>query len=286
MREACAALAGHRPSLCCANARMPRQTCDWDCGYANTASMCATLTAGARPSLAARGLGGGGAAVAHIQRLVEGAWREGFDPESARQFGGSLAGKTGRAGWLGAPESLVLLWHVRAEAFIVEIVQRAEAGAAVYSVASACFAEAPADGADDASPGERAPKRQRCADGGVAPSPSAGGCTARAPLLLQHEGHSRTIVGVLPAPHERVILRDPKDAPRRLRIVPLSQLNGRQYQIVCAGRPTARDGATAAALTLNDERAASRLGRDPEPAAVLDRMGRWRHASWCGLRFG
>ena len=76
-----------------------------------------------------------------LQRLLEAAWREGFDPDGARHFRGKLAGKNGESAMIGAGEWVALLWHLRVEAFVVEVVDRRGAGTAVYRVASACFAQ-------------------------------------------------------------------------------------------------------------------------------------------------
>ena len=46
---------------------------------------------------------------------------------------------------IGAGEWVALLWHLRVEAFVVEVVDRRGAGTAVYRVASACFAQPAAD---------------------------------------------------------------------------------------------------------------------------------------------
>ena len=320
---AAAALTAFRPSLCCVDARLPKQSTHWDCGYANTAAICATLANGPRQSLKGHGLGGS-IEPRGLQKLIEAAWREGFDRESARQFQHRLVGRTGKAGWIGAPECLALLWHVRVEAFVVEIVKRANAGAAVYKIAKACFAVDPAPAApaaggggssagsngggsssavvidlrsDDEESPERQKKRQKRTDEeAAAPSPSPSFST-RPPLLLQHQGHSRTIIGVLPPPNERLIVRDPTDAQGTIRLLAPSELDGKQYQIVACGPPRAFPQGGAADIrgpvamareffTLTNEPAArrARVG-EPEPAAALMEDGKWEYAAWCHLRF-
>ena len=289
---AATSLAQHRPALCCAGARLPCQVERWDCGYANLESLCATIAA-THPSLGAASRLRRVKGHLEIQRLVEAGWREGLDPEARRTYQGRLVGKTGTSAWLGADGSLTLLWHLRVEAFVVEVVDRSGAGDAVYSIAAACLAP----GGGGSAGGERGgggppPKRHRGSDGEQEGAAEQGegshwlGCSARPPLLLQHQGHSRSILGVLPPPARRLLLRDPRDAPGRLQLVRPDELDGRQYQLTVAGKPLARGGATAGALSLTEEEVARRRGPPgPEPAAIL-RHGRWEHASWCGLRFG
>ena len=258
----------------------------WDCGYANTAALCATLSGGPCPWLAARGLGRV-VGAREIQQLVESAWREGFDPEGARFHNGQLVGKQGKRGWLGAAECIILLWHLRVEAFIIEIVERSRAGAALYAIAKACLTAAEATTSHDVD-GRSSAKRPRAAiDGGGGDASSSTTetptrCTFRAPLMLQWAGHSVSIVGVLPPPHQRLVVRDPRDRAGRLRLYSPAHFDGGQYQVVVCGRPCT-NGAAVAMHRLGDAQATHRTG-DPDPAAVLDR-GKWEYAHWCQLRF-
>ena len=293
VRDAASQLAAYLPTLCCVDAHFSaRQISNWDCGYANAAAVCATMANNRAPSLAKGGVRGtfgaslrGGAGAREIQRLVEGAWLEGFDPQGARHYGRTLVGKTGKKGWLGAAECLVLLWHLRVEAFIVEIVHKAKAGAALYGVAKSCFESSTAE-----------PELHAAASsgdsGGASSSSSSSrrdevrtGCTDRAPLFLQWKGHSVSIVGVLPAPHERLIIRDPRDRTEQLRLLRPSEFDGDQYQIVVCGRPSARGGAERSAHAMSDGQAARRIGDDPDPAAVFMQDGKWAYSGWCHLRF-
>ena len=268
-----AQLASYRPALCCAVAELPRQAMAWDCGYANLSSVCATLASSRHPTRALGHVGG----VVDLQRLLEAAWREGFDPDGARHFRGKLAGKNGESAMIGAGEWVALLWHLRVEAFVVEVVDRRGAGTAVYRVASACFAQPAAD--DEVVEVEEVSRKQRRIE-----RSAAAWCGERPPLMLQHDGHSRTILGVLPAPLKYLIVRDPGDEPGRVRLLTPSELDGKQYQIVVCGRTVARGGSTAGALTLSHEQVARRLGRDPEPAAIWD-GGMWMYSPWCQLRW-
>ena len=278
---AAALLAPHQPVLCCTGSRLSCQVEEWDCGYANVESLCATIAA-THPSLVAASRLRLVKGHREIQRLVEGGWQEGLDPEGYEAYNGNLVGKTGRPAWLGADGSLTLLWHLRVEAFVVEVVDRVGAGDAVYSIAAACLERGGEPGRE---PGGGAPsrKRQRGSSREDEEEPESFGST-RPPLLLQHQGHSRSILGVLPPPSRRLLLRDPRDAPGKLQLVRPDELDGRQYQVTVAGRAQARGGATAGALSLSEEEVGRRRG-SPEPAAILQH-GVWQHASWCGLKFG
>ena len=98
-------------------------------------------------------------------------------------------------------------------------------------------------------------------------------------MLLQGDGHSRTIVGVTLRP-ERVLVRDPADGGRPARIHCLSAgaLEGRQWQLVCV-----REGGRAlAAGARRGEPVAAAIWR---PAARPDGPGWWQYSHWCSLRF-
>lgn len=232
-------------------------------------------------------------AIKILQRHVDAAWRSGFDPETARIRGGRIEGRTGYDGELGGPEALVLMWHLRVDAFIVEVVDRVNAGAAVFQVATACFSSEQSDASrGDAS---HASGRKRPIDelsGGGGRGGGCGSCSRRPPLLLQHEGHSRSIIGVLRSPAPRILLRDPSDPLRLVRCVAPATLDGRQYQIVVAGQaaplpPSSGDSTPSPASTgvamLTDERALARRG-EPNAAAMWS-GGRWLYDGFCRLRF-
>jgi len=124
---------------------------------------------------------------------------------------------------------------------------------------------------------EDAADDQRKRSHGVAsaqPTPPPSPAAARTPpLYLQHEGHSRSLVGVLRCP-PRLLIRDSQDALHRIRCVPPAALDGEQYQIV---------GVLASALS--DAQALGRRGEDPMAAAVFDK-GCWEHAvGLCPFRF-
>lgn len=266
--EVAESLAPFAPAMCCPDARWSRQLHDWTCGHVNLASIMSTLIA---RGLAERaGTADGAPGVRLVQQLVEGAWREGLDAEGAVLHGGALVGKRGRKAWLGAVDALIAMWHVRVESFMVEIVARDGAGDAVHAVGAACFAaSAAADVAESEDEDGRGRKRRK----------HPVHCSRRLPLLLQHQGHSRLLVGVLTRP-PRVVLYDPADPPNRLRCLAPAALNGRQYQLLCCGEAAPEGGGR---LHLS-EAALARRKDGLQGAAAWDR-GAWRYAPWCTLRF-
>lgn len=130
------------PRICCAEGVLPRQRTNWDCGYANLGALLCTLDSRGELPASATSLVSpirAGNGIAKIQGLIERSWREGFDQGSARQYRFSLANKSGRAGWIGAPEAYALLLHLRLDSFIIEVVDRRASGAVVYAVALEYF---------------------------------------------------------------------------------------------------------------------------------------------------
>jgi len=185
--------------------------------------------------------------IAEVQATVVSAWQAGFDPISAAQLGGAALRSS--KSWIGAPECLAALGHLRVNAWMVEVTEVRGAGQALVDALAAYFRA-------------REPKQ-------------------RLPVYLQHKGHSRLAIGVLPrgagSPTGAVILRDPADraSPLRVQIVPAAKLNGRQYQLVFADAGT----------QLREEEVILRKG-DPHSAAhwevgsAVPARGAWRYAHW------
>ena len=231
---------------------MSRQKTAWDCGYSNLAALLRTLEKhGVLPSvLATQGIP---TEITDLQLTIEAAWRAGFDQGSAGQFRNRLTGQKGKSGEIGAPEVLAALWHLQIDAFIVEIVQQAGAGRAVFHVAAAYFQSSHSELRTSGHLNVH--------------------CSSRPPLFLQRDGHSTSVLGVLSSP-PRLIIRDPGDAnAHMLRCMHPSELEGQQYQLV---------GVTGKRVCAEDF--LSRRGEDPEPAAVWD-QGCWTYSRWFKMRF-
>ena len=97
------------------------------------------------------------------------------------------------------------------------------------------------------------------------------------PIVLQHAGHSRTIIGTTAIP-SGLLLRDPAHAERRCAWLSKQELDGRQYQLVLVRN---RSGERAASARLSAQQAHSRAG-DPEPAAVWHTTG-WQYCTRTGV---
>lgn len=246
LREVALALADFAPLLCENDLSVPRQEESWTCGYANLQALLETLARVRSDAPVA-------CEVTALQRQVEAAWREGFDPISAAQYRGVLAGKRGTAGWIGAPEMYACLTHMREDALIFEIIGRSGAGAAIHQIVTSLMR----------------------GDGNDTPGP-------RTPIVLQHDGHSRLIVGTLPGgtcaeeggAARRLLICDPQQrGSARVECVRCTKLDGRQYQLVAvSGR------------RLDEAEALGRRG-DPQPAAMWDEGGRWGYSDFWRPRY-
>mmetsp|Transcript_73794 Transcript_73794/g.123281 ORF Transcript_73794/g.123281 Transcript_73794/m.123281 type:complete len:308 (-) Transcript_73794:121-1044(-) len=191
-------LEAFRPRVCRSVISLPSQNDDWSCGYRNVGSLLRSIL----------GMTVKQVKPLSLQQLLEQAWRLGFDPYSAEEFSHKLAGKEGKAAHIGAAEMLVLLWYHQLDANLIEVHDTKGAGEAVFEVARTLLELWQAN-------------------------KSSGTCW---PIVLQHDGHSRTIVGVTTAPRCDpeccVLVRDPRDKPGEIQCIPYKKLDGRQYQIV------------------------------------------------------
>uniref|UniRef100_A0A8C6SEK6 Zinc finger-containing ubiquitin peptidase 1 n=1 Tax=Neogobius melanostomus TaxID=47308 RepID=A0A8C6SEK6_9GOBI len=144
----------------------------WGCGYRNFQMLLSSLLrledyAAVLPDMAVP-------SIPRVQALIEAAWREGLDPQGATHFNNRLQGT--RA-WIGATEIYSLLTSLRVRAHIVDFHQ-------------------------PTGPGETHPQlfewvRQYFSLGqNSSRLPPRIVHTARPPLYLQHQGHSRTVVGL------------------------------------------------------------------------------------------
>ena len=243
------------PALCRQEGwTLPEQREDWTCGYANLGALLQCLASGGRQQLPTS------TEPAALQALIERAWEEGFDPEGRAEFGGRLVGKRGKRGWIGTPEMAAALWHLRVDALVVEIDNEQGAGRGsgngVFEAVRACLA--PARGQPPQHGGE--------------------GVTAL-PIVLQGDGHSRTVLGLsgslsggaANAPRgPELVLSDPKlgvlgEAPRTL--------DGKSYQLVVVRGDGQR----------RLDEAEARRRRGVPQAAALWRQGKWLTSGWCPL---
>ncbi|KAJ1666768.1 hypothetical protein EV178_002022 [Coemansia sp. RSA 1646] len=173
----------------------------WACGYRNCQVLLSSLIASAdrvssNTDNSESGSTAAGAAnrfprdkapqIGALQEMLELAWRDGYDRDGAEQLKHRV---TGTRKWIGTTEIYCILAHIGVQAHIVDFHQpTASDGShpALFSWVVEYFTEATNDNTQDATP--------PLADDTL-------GCkstrfVAKHPLYLQHQGHSRTIVGI------------------------------------------------------------------------------------------
>ncbi|KAJ2159202.1 hypothetical protein GGF46_003211, partial [Coemansia sp. RSA 552] len=189
----------------------------WACGYRNCQMLISSLLSapgGSRLSI------DNVPSVSELQHMLESAWAAGFDPDGAQQLNHRVSGTRK---WIGATEVYCILAHLGIHAHIVDFHHPT--------------------GADGTHPGLFAYVVNYFTSG-----PGTGGAggsntmrfTEKHPLYLQHQGHSRTIIGVELAPSATCLLVLDPDlgvAPAELQIsmfrLPLADTRrATQYQLV------------------------------------------------------
>uniref|UniRef100_A0A3B3R296 Zinc finger-containing ubiquitin peptidase 1 n=1 Tax=Paramormyrops kingsleyae TaxID=1676925 RepID=A0A3B3R296_9TELE len=197
----------------------------WGCGYRNFQMLQSSLQ---NMQLYAPCVSGLVPSIPRVQALIEEAWQQGVDPQGASQFSNCLKGT--RA-WIGATEIFSLLTSLGIRAHIVDFPQPSGAKNThphLFEWVKKYFSYS-------ASRGAKLPPRVVK--------------TTQPPLYLQHQGHSRSIVGIEQRRNGSLclLLFDPGCPPedmrritcsnipatslRSLRKVP-SLLAHKQYQIV------------------------------------------------------
>ncbi|KAJ1989112.1 hypothetical protein GGI04_006052 [Coemansia thaxteri] len=169
--------------------------------------------------------------VRELQEMLELSWRDGFDCDGADQLDHRVMGTRK---WIGTTEIYCILAHLGVRAHIVDFhcpTAPDRSHPALFSWIIEYFTAAPppallaGDQADDSLAGE------------AAGSGGAVRFAARHPLYLQHQGHSRTVVGVELADDATYLLVFDPDVnaaanPARFRM-PIARTRGtRQFQIL------------------------------------------------------
>ncbi|XP_041981990.1 zinc finger-containing ubiquitin peptidase 1-like [Aricia agestis] len=210
----------------------------WGCGYRNMQMVVSSLVC--VPAYAAV-LGGGVPSIPRLQRLVERAWRLGFDAPGSEQLGARLHNTRK---WIGACEVVTVLSSLRIRCQLIDF-----------------HKPTGADGSHPALFDWVLRYFQRDPDG------------FKAPLYLQHQGHSRTIIG-----YERhkdgkatLLVLDPSHSPAQVRQVVCGStaasgaalrllrrgaaaLRARQYQLLCVSGLMADDDEYQASKVLQSVR--------------------------------
>ncbi|KAJ2083738.1 hypothetical protein H4R24_000601 [Coemansia sp. RSA 988] len=199
----------------------------WACGYRNCQMLISALMAQQMRTTdfgsASRFPRGHVPGVDELQQMLELAWRDGYDPEGAAQLRHRVVGTRK---WIGATEVYCIMAHLGVATRIVDF-PRPSASNGTHPLLFAWVIDY-YTAANPAPPG--------ASDASVC-------LTARFPLYLQHQGHSRTIVGVEVADAGTFLLvldpnvRPVRDADDRVSIsafrLPLSSTrHAAQYQIL------------------------------------------------------
>ncbi|XP_048348278.1 zinc finger-containing ubiquitin peptidase 1 isoform X2 [Sphaerodactylus townsendi] len=109
--------------------------------------------------------------ISKIQSLIENSWKEGFDPQGASHFNGRLHGTKA---WIGACEIYSLLTSLRLKCQIIDFHQATGPSGTHPRLLEWVLSYYSSDK-------KNGPKVLR---------------TSKPPIYLQHQGHSRTIVGI------------------------------------------------------------------------------------------
>ncbi|XP_071368999.1 zinc finger-containing ubiquitin peptidase 1 [Centroberyx affinis] len=197
----------------------------WGCGYRNFQMLLSSLHT--IETFAQRLPERAVPSIPRVQSMIEGAWKEGLDPQGASHFGRRLQGT--RA-WIGATEIYALLTSLGISARITDFHRPTGPGDThlrLFEWVKQYFSQS--------SRSTRLPPRVIQ--------------TAQPPLYLQHQGHSRSIVGVeqkkngslcllildpgcSPADARKLLSGDGVTAAaRRIRKFP-GNLKHKQYQVV------------------------------------------------------
>eukprot|EP00743_Colponemidia_sp_Colp-15_P012676 GILK01014501.1.p1 GENE.GILK01014501.1~~GILK01014501.1.p1 ORF type:complete len:463 (+),score=43.06 GILK01014501.1:24-1391(+) len=151
----------------------------WACGYRNIQMIASHLLLTSSEA-SSRLFGGAGfvPSIYSIQEWLEAAWAEGFDPQGCRELGGQVMGTQK---WIGTTECCSTLRHFGVRCSIVDFTKESSSSDHVQLVNWVWNYFAP----PAASRQSVTHLRSEVAH-----------MSSKAPLYFQHEGHSRTIIGV------------------------------------------------------------------------------------------
>uniref|UniRef100_A0AAA9TGL3 Zinc finger-containing ubiquitin peptidase 1 n=1 Tax=Bos taurus TaxID=9913 RepID=A0AAA9TGL3_BOVIN len=141
----------------------------WGCGYRNFQMLLSSLLQNDAYDDSLKGMSV--PCIPKIQSMIEDAWKEGFDPQGASQLNDKLQGTKA---WIGACEIYTLLTSLRIKCRIVDFHESTGplgTHPRLFEWILSYYA----------SEREGSPKVV---------------CTSKPPIYLQHQGHSRTVVGI------------------------------------------------------------------------------------------
>ncbi|XP_048478556.1 zinc finger-containing ubiquitin peptidase 1 [Plutella xylostella] len=190
----------------------------WGCGYRNMQMLLSSLLRSPQYAALLAGAAGGGGGVPSVpalQVMVEQAWQRGFDVQGSEQLGCKLVNTRK---WIGACEVVTVLSSFRIRCQLIDFHKPTGADGshpALFDWVLRYFTEDPTG--------------------------------FKAPLYLQHQGHSRTIIGYEKHKDGKatLLVLDPSHSPAQMRGVCLGAgglrllrrappaLRARQYQLLC-----------------------------------------------------
>ncbi|XP_077977028.1 zinc finger-containing ubiquitin peptidase 1-like [Glandiceps talaboti] len=194
----------------------------WGCGYRNVQMLLSAMLQDPQYSDKVFNKRDNIPSIPKLQQLIEAAWSKGFDVEGSQQLGGQVCNTRK---WIGASEIVTMLSSLFVRCRLIDFHRPT---------------------ADDGTHPELFTWIKRYFDEG---SHQGVIQTNKTPLYLQHEGHSRTIVGYeqMKDSSIRLLLFDPGQSTKTMRILltssitsqmmrslrkPLAYVRSRQYQIV------------------------------------------------------
>ncbi|XP_055118223.2 zinc finger-containing ubiquitin peptidase 1 isoform X1 [Symphalangus syndactylus] len=141
----------------------------WGCGYRNFQMLLSSLLQNDAYDDCLKGMSI--PCIPKIQSMIEDAWKEGFDPQGASQLNNRLQGTKA---WIGACEVYILLTSLRVKCHIVDF-HKSTGPLGTHPRLFEWILNY------YSSEGEGSPKVV---------------CTSKPPIYLQHQGHSRTVIGI------------------------------------------------------------------------------------------
>lgn len=141
----------------------------WGCGYRNFQMLLSSLLQNEVYSDCLKGMSV--PCIPKIQSMIEDAWNEGFDPQGASQLNNKLQGTKA---WIGACEIYTLLTSLKVKCRIIDF-HKSTGPSGTHPRLFEWILNY------YSSETEGAPKVV---------------CTSKPPVYLQHQGHSRTVVGI------------------------------------------------------------------------------------------
>ncbi|XP_074189581.1 zinc finger-containing ubiquitin peptidase 1 isoform X4 [Rhinolophus sinicus] len=141
----------------------------WGCGYRNFQMLLSSLLQNDAYGDCLKGMSV--PCIPKIQSMIEDAWKEGFDPQGASQLNNKLQGTKA---WIGACEVYTLLTSLRVKCHIIDF-HKSTGPLGTHPRLFEWILNY------YSSEREGSPKVV---------------CTAKPPIYLQHQGHSRTVVGI------------------------------------------------------------------------------------------